>query len=199
LASACLCSPNCSFQPCYLSHQSLSLRFYCTGFAPIPFRSFAVSIVDRRDLGLSSTSTAGHTYFTPSAMYFPKAAAVLLCAAALSEAFSIPEVGYHLAARSPQNFGQGGFGGGQNGANNNNNNPAKANSGGGNAKTSTTAAAAVSSATKAATGNNGNNNNAAAGNDAAAGTACLKSNAVQTGSADDGNATPTDGQSASAT
>jgi hypothetical protein len=129
-------------------------------------------------------------------MYFPKAAAVLLCAAALSESFSIPDVGYHLAARSPQNFGQGGFGGGQNKANNNNN-AAKANSGGRNAKTSTTAAAPAASATsttKEATGNNGNN-----GNNAAAGTTCLKSNAVQTGSADDGNATPTDGQSASAT
>jgi hypothetical protein len=36
-----------------------------------------------------------------------------------------------------------------------------------------------------------------AASNAAAGTACLKSNAVQTGSADDGNATPKDGQSAS--
>ena len=131
-------------------------------------------------------------------MYFPKAAAALLFAATLSEAFSIPDVGYHLAARTPQNFGQGGFGG-QNRANNNNNNAAKANSGGGNTKTSTTAAAAAASATKAATGNNNNNNNNAAASNAAAGTACLKSNAIQTGSADDGNATPTDGQAASAT
>jgi len=127
-------------------------------------------------------------------MFFPKAAAVLLCAAALTEAFSIPDVG-HLALRSPQNFGNGGGNfSGQNKANNNNNNAAKANSGGGNTKTSTTAAAA---ATKAATSNNNGNNNAAAS--AVAGTACLKSNAVQTGSADDGNATPTDGQAASAT
>jgi hypothetical protein len=135
-------------------------------------------------------------------MFFPKAAAVLLCAVALSEAFSIPDVGY-LAVRSPQNFGGGGggFGGGQNKPNGNNNNAAKPNSGGANTKTSTTAAAAAAASTKAATG--ANNNNHAAGNNnnnnaAAAASTCLKSNAVQTGSADDGNATPTDGQSASA-
>jgi hypothetical protein len=62
----------------------------------------------------------------------------------------------------------------------------------------TTATAAAASVIKAATGNNNNNNNVAAGN-AATGTTCLKSNAVQTGSADDGNATPKDGQSASST
>jgi hypothetical protein len=137
-------------------------------------------------------------------MFFPKAAAVLLCAVALSEAFSIPDVGY-LAVRSPQNFGGGGggFGGGQNKPNGNNNNAAKPNSGGANTKTSTTAAAAAAASTEAATGAN-NNNNAAGNNNnnnnnaAAAATTCLKSNAVQTGSADDGNATPTDGQSASA-
>ncbi len=73
-------------------------------------------------------------------MLFPKVAAVLLCAAAVSEAFSIPDVGY-LAVRSPQNFGGGGggFGGGQNKTNNNGgntkNNAAKAHSGGGNTKT----------------------------------------------------------------
>ena len=126
-------------------------------------------------------------------MFFPKTAIVLLCAATLTEAFSIPDVG-HLAIRAPSNFSGGGFNGAQNKANNNNN-AAKANSGGGNTKTSTTAAAAATAANKAATGNNGNNNAA----NAAAGTACLKSNAVQTGSADDGNATPTDGQAASAT
>jgi hypothetical protein len=121
-------------------------------------------------------------------MFFPKVTVVLLCAAALSEAFSIPDVGY-LGIRSPQNFGSGG--GSRGFANGNNKNAAKGfNSGGGNAKASTTEAAAAAASTKAATGNN---------NAAAAGTACLKSNAVQTGSADDGNATPADGQSASAT
>jgi hypothetical protein len=139
-------------------------------------------------------------------MFFPKAAAVLLCAVTLSEAISIPDVGY-LAVRSPQNFGGGGggFGGGQNKGNGFNNNGGKANSGGGNTKTSTTAAAAAPAAsTSAATGgnNNNNNNNAGGGNNNNAGAAaatCLKSNAVQTGSASDGNATPADGQSASAT
>jgi hypothetical protein len=151
---------------------------------------------------------AGPSIFFPySIMYFPKAAAVFLCVTTLSEAFSIPDVEYHLAARTPQKFGQGGSGGGRNRANNG---VAKASNGAGIAKTSTTAAtvatsaiaapAAASSAAKPATGNNknNNNNNAAAGN-GAAGTACLNSNAVQTGSADDGNATPKDGQSASAT
>jgi hypothetical protein len=131
-------------------------------------------------------------------MFFPKAAVVLLCAASLSEAFSIPDVGY-LAIRSPQNFGQGGFGEGQNRASNNNNNAAKSNNRGGNTKTSTTAAAAAASSKAATANGNNNNNNAAAANSNAAATACLKSNAVQTGSADDGNATPTDGQAASAT
>jgi hypothetical protein len=37
-------------------------------------------------------------------MFFPKASAVLLYMVALSEVFSIPEIGYHLAVRSPQNF-----------------------------------------------------------------------------------------------
>lgn len=130
-------------------------------------------------------------------MYFNKAAAVFLCVTTLSEAFSIPGVGHYSAALTPQRFGQGGSGRGQNRANNG---AAKASNGGGNAKTSTTAAAVVS-VTQAATvnNNNKNNNNNAAANNAAAGTACLKSNAVQTGSADDGNASPKDGQSASAT
>jgi hypothetical protein len=139
-------------------------------------------------------------------MFFPKAAAVLLCAVTLSEAISIPDVGY-LAVRSPQNFGGGGgggFGGGQNKGNGFNNNAGKANSGGAATKTSTTAAAAAPAAsTNAATGNNNNNNNNAGGgnnnNAGAAASTCLKANAVQTGSADDGNATPADGQSASAT
>lgn len=88
-----------------------------------------------------------------------------------------------LVAREPQNnnrqnSGNNNFGGFNN--NNNNNNAAKASS---SAKATATAAAAS------------NNNNKNAGG----GSACLNSNAIQTGSASDGNQTPVDGQAASAT
>ena len=133
---------------------------------------------------LSSNLLGWPLIFFSSIMYFPKAAAVFLCVTALSEAFSIPDVEYHLAARTPQKFGQGG------GRNRANNGAAKASNGAVNSKISTTAATpatattAATAAASVATGNNNknnkNNNNVAAGN-GAAGTACLKSNAVQTG------------------
>jgi hypothetical protein len=133
-------------------------------------------------------------------MIFPKASAMLLCAAALSAAISIPDVGYHVAgvaARSPQGFGQGGNSSGGQGFNKaQGNNNANKNNGGGNAKSSTSTSAAAATATKAATGNNGNNNAAAA---ATGGSQCLKANAVQTGSAADGNNPPVQDQAASAT
>jgi hypothetical protein len=134
-------------------------------------------------------------------MLFPKASAVLLCAAALSEAISIPDAGYHVAgvaARSPQGFGQGGnFSGGQGFNKAQGNNNANKNNGGGNAKSSTLVAAATS--TKAATNGNAGNNNAAASASGGSGSQCLKANAVQTGSASDGNNPPVQDQAASAT
>lgn len=90
-----------------------------------------------------------------------------------------------LVAREPQNNNRQNGGnnnfGGFNNNNNNNNNAAKSSS------------SVKATATTAATNNN-NNNNAGGG-----GSACLNANAVQTGSASDGNQTPADGQAASAT
>jgi len=131
-------------------------------------------------------------------MLFPKASAVLLCVAALSEAISIPDVEYQVAgvtARSPQNFGQGGNFSGQGANKAQGNNKANKNNGGGNVKPLTTTAAAT--ATKAATNGNAGNNNAAAA--ASGGSQCLKANAVQTGSASDGSSPPVQDQAASAT
>lgn len=124
---------------------------------------------------------------------------IALTLALACEASIIREVGILGLIPRQNGFGQGGFGGNNNAAKNGGNNGGSNGGNNGGAASSSSAAASAASASAAATKNNANNGGNNGGNNAAAAATCLNAKAVQTGSASDGNQTPVDGQSASAT